>query len=227
MDIHRLFSALRRRIWIMILMAVLGAGAASAFVYFFPVVFNYQADSSVYIMNVIKEQDGKMISTEGLFYNRSLVQNYGELIKSRRVTDEALRNLQTQGIVINEKELNKAVVMTMKTDSDIMVVSTTWSDPQIAAIMSNAVSGAFVNTLNELTNSNSVGILDQARPPLIPLSTTTASLRVLIGLLAGFLIGFGIIYIQELLDTTVRTIEEIEEDLNLKVIGIIPEHQIK
>lgn len=52
-------------------------------------------------------------------------------------------------------------------------------------------------------------------------------MRVLIGLLAGFLIGFGIIYIQELLDTTVRSIEEIEEDLNLKVIGIIPEHQIK
>ncbi|MEQ8174484.1 MAG: hypothetical protein ABRQ26_05370 [Syntrophomonadaceae bacterium] len=49
--------------------------------------------------------------------------------------------------------------MTIKTDSDIMVVSTTWSDPQIAAIICNAVSGAFVNTLNEPTNSNSVGIL--------------------------------------------------------------------
>lgn len=227
MDIHRLFSALRRRIWILILMAVLGAGAASAFVYFFPVVLNYQADSSVYIMNVVKEQNGKSISTEGLFYNRSLVQNYGELIKSQRVTDEALHNLQNQGIVLTEKQLNKAVVMTIKTDSDIMTVSTTWSDPQIAAIISNAISSAFVNTLNELTNSNSVGILDQARPPAIPLNTSTAPLRVLIGLLAGLLIGFGVVYIQELLDTTIRTIEEIEKDLNIKVIGIIPEHQIK
>lgn len=117
--------------------------------------------------------------------------------------------------------------MTVKPDSDIMVVNATWSDPRIAAIISNAVSGAFVNTLNELTSSNSVGILDQARPPLIPLNAASAPIRVLIGGLAGLLLGFGIIYIQELLDTTVRTIEEIEEDLNLKVIGIIPEHQIK
>lgn len=227
MDIHRLFSALRRRAWVMIMMAVLGAGAASAFVFFFPVVPDYQADSSLYIMNVVKEQNGKYINTEGLYYNRALVQNYGELIKSRRVTDEALTTLHNQGIVLTEKQLNKIVVMTMKTDSDIMVVSTTWSDPQIAAIISNVVSGAFVNTLNQITNSNSIGVLDQARPPLIPLNTTTAPLRVLIGMLAGLLIGFGFVYIQELLDTTVRTIEEIEKDLNLKVIGIIPEHQIK
>lgn len=227
MDIHRLFSALRRRIWIMILMAVLGAGAASAFVHFFPVVSDYQADSSIYIMNVVAEQNGKSISTEGLFYNRSLVQNYGELIKSRRVTDEVLRKLQNQGVVLTEKQLNKAVVMNVKPDSDIMVVNATWSDPQIAAIISNAVSGAFVDTLNELTSSSSVGILDQARPPLIPQNTASAPIRVLIGGLAGLLLGFGIIYIQELLDTTVRTIEEIENDLNIKVIGIIPEHQIK
>jgi len=227
MDIHRLFSALRRRIWIIIMMAVLGAGAASAFVLFFPIVPDYQADSSLYIMNVIQEQNGKSLSTEGLYYNRTLVQNYGELIKSRRVTDEALRTLQNQGIVLNEKQLNKIVVLTMKTDSDIMVVSTTWSDPQTATIISNAISGAFVNTLNELTNSKSVGVLDEARPPVIPLSATPAPVIVLIGGLAGLLTGFGIVYIQELLDTTVRTIEEIEKDLNLKVIGIIPEHQIK
>lgn len=227
MDIHRLFSALRRRIWIIILMAVLGAGAASAFVYFFPVALDYQANSSIYIMNVVKEQNGKYLNTEGLFYNRSLVQNYGELIKSRRVTDEALRNLQNQGIILNEKLLNKAIVMNIKTDSDIMVVSATFSDPQVAAVISNAVSGAFVQTLNELTNSNSIGVLDQARPPLTPLNSSTAPLRIVIGLLAGMFTGFGIVYIQELLDTTVRTIEEIEKDLNLKVIGIIPEHQIK
>lgn len=227
MDINRLFSALRRRAWVMIIMAVLGAGAASAFVVIFPVVPDYQADSTLYIMNVNKEQSGKSLSTDNLYYNRTLVQNYGELIKSRRVTDEALRALYNQGIVLTEKQLNKIVVLSMQTTSNIIIVSATWSDPQIAAIISNAMSSAFVNTLNELTNSSSIGVLDEAKPPATPQATATAPLRIIIGMIAGLLIGFGTIYIQELLDTTVRTIEEIEQELNLKVIGIIPEHQIK
>ena len=52
-------------------------------------------------------------------------------------------------------------------------------------------------------------------------------LYLVIGFLLGAIVGAGIVLIIEFSRTTYRTKEEIEKDLNLPVIGIIPEFNVE
>lgn len=229
MDLKRLFNALRRRVWFLIILGLLCMGVTAAWVFTHQSPYNYQADTTLYIMNIDKVvQKGQTLNTGDLNFNRTLVQNFGELIKSRRVISEALRILEGQGInYLNEEQLLLMVTLGLQKESNIIVVSAVASDPQTAAAVSNAMSNSFVETLNGLTNSKSIGILDDARPPLIPLPQATRMQKVLVAFIAGLLLGFGIVYLQELLDVSVRSAEHVEQELNIKVMGVIPEHQIK
>lgn len=226
MDIKRLLIALWRKAWIILILAVLGGGTVF---YLIPKpVPTYQANTTLYVLNMEKIlQKGQTLSTNDLNYSLQLVQNFSQLIKSRRVTSEAVRILKTSGMnYVNEDMLNSMVSLGTQKDSNIIVISAIGPDPQMTAMVSNAMSRAFVDTLNALTNSKSIDILDEAKAPKSPLQNDYNK-KIEVGFLMGIFLGFGIIYLQELFDTAVRSAEDIEEGLNLRVIGIIPEHRIK
>lgn len=226
MDIRRFLKALWRKAWVMVILAVLVGGMAA---YLIPKpIPTYQASTTLYVLNLEKIlQKGQTLSTSDLNYNRQLVENFSELIKSRRVTSEAVSILKTNGVNnINEDMLSNMVNLGLQKDSNIIALVAEGTDPQMAATISNAMSIAFVDVLNGLTNSKSIDILDRAEIPKNPLPNDYIN-KLMLGMLAGFLLGFGVIYLQTMFDTTIRTAEDVEQELNLRVIGIIPEHQIK
>ena len=109
--------------------------------------------------------------------------------------------------------------------SNIFIISATSSNPTIAAAVANAMGRIYLRQIRELSNSNNVGILDQALVPKYPINKKGT--EIYLGILSGLMIAFGIIYVIEYFDTTVRSVEDIEKGLNLSVIGIIPERNIR
>jgi uncharacterized protein involved in exopolysaccharide biosynthesis len=69
--------------------------------------------------------------------------------------------------------------------------------------------------------SNRFQILE---PPVKPIEPNNISLPVLIvgTLILAFGAGFGAVYLRELLEKSIRTVEEVEENFNIPVIGVIP-----
>jgi capsular exopolysaccharide synthesis family protein len=72
----------------------------------------------------------------------------------------------------------------------------------------------------ELRTSN-VRIVDSAETPASPVSPRRG-LNILMGLLGGTLFGVGLAFLFEYLDNRVKTPEEIERDLGLPSLGLIP-----
>lgn len=226
MDIQRLLKALWRKAWVMLILATLGGVMVVGLIP--KPVPTYQAQTTLYVLNMEKIlQKGQTLSINDLNYNRQLVENFSELIKSRRVASDAVAILKNSGVdYINEDMLNAMVSLGLQKNSNIIAISATGTDPRMATIISNAMSRAFVDVLNELTNSKCIDILDEAQKPESPLPNNY-KIKIGMGILVGLLLGLGIIYLQELFDTTIRSTEDIEESLDLMVIGIIPEHKIK
>ncbi len=67
----------------------------------------------------------------------------------------------------------------------------------------------------------SAAIRDQAEPALFP-SRPKVFLNLLLSALAGLALGIGLAFFVEYLDTSVKTMDEVEKLLGLPVLGIIP-----
>lgn len=223
MDILRLVNAIKRKMWIIFLFSFAGGGLAG-FVAFFLTTPTYQAETTLYIMNRNRTSIiGESPNMEDIMTSRQMIKDYGEIIRSRKVMSAVLRDVK--GTELTEEILQRMVSVDLKKDSNVMAIRVVWYDPETAANLANSISKAFTAKIRELTNSNNVGVLDEALVPdqNMPMGRTK---KAMMGFLAGMAMGFGLIYILEVFDTTIRDTRDVEQGLKQRVVGIIPVHDI-
>lgn len=209
MNIIRLIFAARRKWWLIILMPMIGAGLAFLSVYLFPP--NYKADTILYTINTVDKETGQTI-----------VQKYSDILKSRKLISEVLNAVNHS---ITESELSSMVSITSKDNSNIITISVIWSNPTIAAEVANAVGNSFSLQMKNILNREVFRVLDVAIVPDRPVPNNLWK-KVFLGIMAGCIISFGTVYVTEYYSTKIHTAEDIEENLNIRVIGMIPEHSI-
>lgn len=66
-----------------------------------------------------------------------------------------------------------------------------------------------------------VTVVDRAEPPLGPISPNLW-LNVILGAIGGLVLGVGLTFFIELLDTSVKVMEDVERHIGLPVLGVIP-----
>jgi capsular exopolysaccharide synthesis family protein len=86
----------------------------------------------------------------------------------------------------------------------------------LAAIMQENVTGA-------ISKESSVEIVDYAIPGLRPVKPAKM-LNIALGAIAGLLLGVGLAFFIEYLDTSVKTIDDVEQALQAPVLGVIPQN---
>ena len=223
MEIRRIFYAVARKWWLILLLTVLGCGMG--FLSAYTTRPMYQAETTLYIMNRDKVlTTGQSLNSQDISVSQQLVRQYSEIITSRLVTSAVVRDVKNYNLSANE--ILSMVNITSNKDSNILTVSAIWPDPTVAAAVANAAGREFTTQIRQLTNSDNVGILDEALVPNYPVANN-GSKKVFLGLLSGLMVALGVIYIIEYFDTTVRSAEDIEKGLKVRVIGIIPEHDIR
>ncbi|MFA6939921.1 MAG: GNVR domain-containing protein, partial [Clostridiaceae bacterium] len=89
-----------------------------------------------------------------------------------------------------------------------------------------AYADAFVERANQLIPDGDVKIMDSAQVPESAIKPNVNH-NTVIGFLLGLLISVSISFLLEYMDNTLVTKEEVEEYLDLSVIGIIPENNME
>jgi succinoglycan biosynthesis transport protein ExoP len=74
-----------------------------------------------------------------------------------------------------------------------------------------------------LPQSSIVEIYDRAEPSMKPVRPNIA-LNVALGILVGLIVGVGLAFFIEYLDTSVKTIDDVEQALGSPVLGVIPQN---
>lgn len=221
MDLQRILFVALRKWWLVFALMTLGGAMGFLTVYFG--VPRYQAETKLYIMQSDQEID-EALSIEDFTLSRYLVEQYSNIISTRTVEKSIIDKVGVDDL--NEKKLQKMVELITREDSNIFNIRATGSDPQVVAAVANATAAEFTEELNKITKNNAVGILDEALVPRT-IETTYVKVRILFGTLIGLMLAFSIIFFIEFFKTPIRSVEDIEDGVGLRVIGQIPDYDIR
>ena len=219
-DLREYFGIIKKRFWIIALITVIAA-VVSGIISFFMLKPVYEAKSTL-IVNTEKNEETQMITGDQFSVTQKLAVTYGEIIKSRAVLEDVIKNLKLD----NEYEdLVKNVTVSPVKDTQIISISVQDTNPQKARDIANEIPKVFEKEAKRITKANDVQVIDKATLPKNPIKPNKV-MNVLIAFVLGTMIGLFVVFLIEYLDNKIKTPQDIEKHLGLSVIGVIPNEDI-
>lgn len=164
------------------------------------------------------ENDNKGITGTELTLNQKLISTYTEIVKTKSVVRQVIDNLNLD---ISEESLEKSISIKLKNDTDMIEITITNDNPENAAIIANEVAKVFSAKVAEVYNINNIKVMDKAEVNNEPYNINHPK-DVAIFTLVGFVVAVIYAFVANMLDTTIKTNEDIEKNVKLTVLAEIP-----
>ena len=158
------------------------------------------------------------ITTSDITLNSKLVSTYSELVKSKNVTRQVISNL---GIDETEDELRDSITVSSVKDTELIKISVTDKNATNAYNVANEIAKVFTQKVSEIYNINNVQVLDQAEVSSVP-SNINHTKDVIMFTFVGLFVAIVFVLVANMLDTTIKSSEEVEKLCNVPVIASIP-----
>ncbi len=215
-------NILIKKWWIILLFAVIGVAAATYYTYknYTPI---YTSSSTLLIVNSEYKND-MPITYADLLAGQQLVKEYREIILSRDLLKTVADELKLYGLT--EGEVRQNVSVELKEDTRIIIINAYNKVPARAKQIVDKTCENFINKVKTIANGTKVAVIDLAEVPTAPASPEHKR-KILLGLLAGIISALGVVFLLEELDDSIKSVEDVEKTLGLKVLGTIPNLNIK
>lgn len=226
-DFTGLFKTLIRKLWVIVLVGVIGAaatwGGASVYAKSLEVVPMYRSTAKLYVTgNVVLNP-----SANEKLLGQSFFADYCELMKSEKVTSYVIENLQLN---MTKKELLNCVSTKWVSGTCMAYVTVTFPDAQMAK--------AIVDDIVRVTSAYALEVIGMAVPVIyeeatVPTSPSTyvnsmsTKKYVILGAAGSAAIALMFVVLQFLFDKKVRTPEQFTERLSLPVYSAVTKKKAK
>lgn len=214
-SVSEIIDAVKKR-WKIIVLTTVLATVVSGIFSFFVISPTYEASTKIFIGKEGAESEGYNSSDVSMYQN--LIKTYSELIKTKDLVNKAINNSQYDLSVNNV--LNGITVNTL-TGTQILQISYQSKSPSIAKNILESVTNEFINKAQELVPNGNVKILESVELPKNPVAPNK-TMNIAIAFILGMMVGFGIVFLLEYLDNTYKNKEQLEKELDIPVLGVIP-----
>ena len=212
---HLLKIFWKRKILIALVAIVVGAlaFAYSAFI----VKPEFTSTTRIYVVNR-NQGDKPGLTNQDLQAGSYLVKDYREIILSQDVLEKVTSNLKLD---LSPKDLAKKVKVTVPVDTRIVSISVNDRVPEEASRIANSLREVAAEKIISITRVSDVTTLEEARPAIAP-SSPNIRRNTIIGLLGGTVFTVIAVLIVELVDTRVKRPEDIEDVMQIALLGVVP-----
>lgn len=201
-----------------ILSVLLGIGYS-----YFLVTPKYEASTTLVLAKAEEKATNEIstgITQTDLNINQNLVSTYRELIRSKTVIREVMENLKIKDL--KETTLKNNITVSSVRDTELIEITVKDENPERATNIANEIAKVFTVHVAEIYNINNVHVIDKAELNNVPYNVHHTKDIAVIALI-GAILSIVCIIILSLLDTTVKTQEDIEKVTGTIILAEIPE----
>ena len=163
-------------------------------------------------------EDAKGITQSELTLNQKLVPTYSELVKTKNVLREVIRELRLN---VDEDELKKNVTVKLVEDTELIQITVTNKNALDAKNIANKIAEIFSDRVSEIYKINNITIVDEAEEATEPYNINHIK-DLAIFMVIGLVVAIIYVLLTNLLDSTVKSAEDIEKELEISVLASIP-----
>ncbi len=211
-----LLQVIRRRLWVIILIAIVFAAAAVGF---------SLAQSPTYeaSMQILVGQESGFAQDPFVAQSlQQMTQTMTQALNSNRVAE---RVIEQEDLGMTPEAFLKRLNVQQVPDTQLIQVAYRDANPQRAQRVANAVGTIFSDEIAEVSNGENAitaTVWERAVVPKDPVSPKPMR-NGLLALVLGLMVGVGVAFLMEHLDDSWRSPEEAERISGVPTIGVIPE----
>lgn len=248
LDLKEVFKLLKKRLWIIIVCALVAGAAVYVYVVNF-VPKTYQAEVSMYINNKYRDAESDGLTSANLTAAQKLVDAYVELIKRDRVLDEVVNKIyqentwkriddngqvytdqtfyellkhQSSGGGLTAAQVRGMLSARPVNDTAIFEVTVTSKNPYVSYAVAWGIAEVAPKEIPEIVSGSYTTVVDMPKMPTRAVANR-AMLKATLGAVFGSLAAALFFVLSNLLDPHVRTEEELEHIGDISVLGVIPD----
>lgn len=215
-DVFHLFKILWKRKILIALVAIVAGALAFAYSAFV-VKPEFTSTTRIYVVNR-NQGDKPGLTNQDLQAGSYLVKDYREIILSQDVLEKVTSDLKLD---LSPKSLASKVKVTVPVDTRIVSISVNDRVPEEASRIANSLREVAAEKIISITRVSDVTTLEEARPAIAP-SSPNIRRNTIIGLLGGTVFTVIAVLIVELVDTRVKRPEDIEDVMQIALLGVVP-----
>lgn len=219
-DIFNIFWAKKVQIILIILIFTI-LGVLYSYLYVKP---KYKVYTTLLLATSTEKKDGEgenkasATTTTDINLNNSLVSTYSVLIKSKPVLREVIEKLNIRE---TEEELKNNITVSAEKNTQVIKIEVINSNAKVAQDVANEIAKSFAVQVEDIYNINNVHVIEKAEETTTPYNVNHIK-DIIMFAFGGFVIAGIYAIIANLLDTTVKTQDDIEKRTGLSVLVSIP-----
>ena len=217
-SIQELFVLIKRYLLVIIAAGLIG-GVLSYCVCSIFVDPVYEASAKM-IVNSRQEQTGT-VTNDQITSSQKLVDTYAIIVRSQPVLEPVIKNL---GLEVDVEQLARKITVTSVNDTQVMQIAVQSTNRELALQIVEQIVATCPDVIIEAMEAGSVKTIEPARLRKEPVSPNTNLYTVIAAFLSMVLVMLVFI-LRYLLDNTYKSEMDLRNDLELPVLGVLPDYE--
>ena len=212
-DLLELFQAMIHKLWLILLLLVLGAGLAFGATKLL-ITPMYTASSEIYILT----KTTTVTSLADIQMGAQITSDFAVLAKSRPVVENVIKELHLD---YTYEEVVGMISTENPSDTRILRINVQNADAELAKEMANTFAEETAERVAYIMTTDKPKVVEEAVTPEHPSSPSVGKNTVLGGLL-GMVLAMAVITVLYLMNDTIQTEEDVRKYLDLHTLAVVP-----
>lgn len=219
-DLLHILKMLWRKLWIIIIVAILSAAIGFS-IASFAIAPKYSSAIMLYVNNSSFSLGSTnfSISSSEISAAQSLVKTYIVLLRNRTTLEKVIEKAE---VPYNYSQLNSMIEAESVNNTEVFSIKVTTEDPYESAKIVNSIAEVLPGRVSEIIDGASMEIVDSGVPNLQKVSPSITKYTA-VGLILGVLLTVFVLAVLALMDDTIHDDEYITQNYKYPVLAKIPD----